>query len=311
MKSLTIIFLILIVTKANAQIPNSGFDNWRVVSNCIEPTSWYSFYSLVDSSGSYCPVTKSTEHYPENIGSYSVRISNDTAIWNTGIIPDSFLGWGMLLSTKLDDKPLFPVTGHPRLFCGYYKFLAENGDTMNINIHLYKNGVEITYGRFQSNVTTPDWTPFQIIFSDTSYYSVDSARVSFSAANEPKDGSRGPLGNSVLYIDNLSFDTLITSIPIYTNEISRTFCLNQNYPNPFNPVTKISWQVPVSSWQTLKVYDILGREVITLISGYKPAGRYEAELNTASISGGLQSGVYFYRLRAGGYTLVKKMILLR
>ena len=85
------------------------------------------------------------------------------------------------------------------------------------------------------------------------------------------------------------------------------FILEQNYPNPFNPSTKISWQSPVGSHQTLKVFDVLGNEIATLVDEYKPAGRYEVEFNAAV----LPSGVYFYQLRAGTFVETKKMILIR
>ena len=62
-----------------------------------------------------------------------------------------------------------------------------------------------------------------------------------------------------------------------------TFNLYQNYPNPFNPTTKISWQSTVSSWQTLKVYDVLGNEVATLVDEEKPAGSYEVNFDAAGI----------------------------
>ena len=90
--------------------------------------------------------------------------------------------------------------------------------------------------------------------------------------------------------------------------------LYQNYPNPFNPSTIISWQSPIGSWQTLKVYDMLGNEIATLVDEYKPAGKYELEFNAASHSGevrNLSSGIYFYRLNAGSFNETKKMILLR
>ena len=96
------------------------------------------------------------------------------------------------------------------------------------------------------------------------------------------------------------------------------FSLEQNYPNPFNPSTKISWQTSTGSYNTLKVYDVLGNEISTLVDEFKPAGSYEVEFNTSSTAGELTSGVYFYRLQttpsAGSgqaFTETKKMVLLR
>lgn len=85
------------------------------------------------------------------------------------------------------------------------------------------------------------------------------------------------------------------------------YSLSQNYPNPFNPTTVISYQLPVSSDVTLKVYDILGREVATLINGKQNAGYRNVAFN----AGNLPSGVYFYRLEAGTYSATKKLLLLK
>ena len=85
------------------------------------------------------------------------------------------------------------------------------------------------------------------------------------------------------------------------------FELNQNYPNPFNPLTHISWQSPVSGWQTLRIYDVLGNEVATLVDEYRNAGYYELEFEASN----LPSGIYFYKLNTGYYTDTKKLILLK
>lgn len=97
-----------------------------------------------------------------------------------------------------------------------------------------------------------------------------------------------------------------TNVENLTN-LPSDFTLYQNYPNPFNPSTKISWQTPVSSWQTLIVYDILGNEVATLVNEYKPAGTYEVNFDASNLS----SGVYVYKLVAGSYVSNKKMIVLK
>jgi len=86
-----------------------------------------------------------------------------------------------------------------------------------------------------------------------------------------------------------------------------SYQLKQNYPNPFNPSTKISWQSPLGSHQTLKIYDVMGNEVAALVDEYKPAGSYEVEFNAE----GLSTGIYFYKLNAGEFTETKKMILLK
>jgi hypothetical protein len=96
-----------------------------------------------------------------------------------------------------------------------------------------------------------------------------------------------------------------------------TFKLEQNYPNPFNPSTKISWQSPVSSRQILKVFDVLGNEVATLVDDFRSAGSYEFEFSAkgGSASGGnaysLASGIYFYQLKVGEFISTKKMVLIR
>jgi len=90
------------------------------------------------------------------------------------------------------------------------------------------------------------------------------------------------------------------------------FSLNQNYPNPFNPVTKIKYTIPQdvrgkTQEVSLKVYNVLGREIATLVNAEKPAGEYEVDFNGSN----LPSGIYFYRIKAGDFIKTKKMVLLR
>ena len=90
-------------------------------------------------------------------------------------------------------------------------------------------------------------------------------------------------------------------------ELKTGFQLKQNYPNPFNPSTIIKFTIPSQETAHLAVYDTMGREVATLVNGYKAAGEYEVEFDAS----GLSSGVYFYRLTAGSYKQVRKMLLLK
>jgi polyhydroxybutyrate depolymerase len=87
------------------------------------------------------------------------------------------------------------------------------------------------------------------------------------------------------------------------------YILSQNYPNPFNPETTISYKLSVASHVTLKVYDMLGREVALLVDGYKNPGTYNAKFNTHNY--GLTSGIYFYQLRSGSFVETKKLVLMK
>jgi len=132
------------------------------------------------------------------------------------------------------------------------------------------------YGYTWTPFTTPDSTQlYDIFFTDSiTGYAVGDGGVIVKYKYQIPD-----------YVDDEN------------NLLTTNYELNQNYPNPFNPSTVIGYQIPVSSNITLKVYDILGNDVATLIDEYKPAGKYEFEFNTSQISS-LSSGVYFYQLSA-------------
>ena len=87
------------------------------------------------------------------------------------------------------------------------------------------------------------------------------------------------------------------------------FLLQQNYPNPFNPSTSIQYAISSKQFVTLKVYDLLGREVATLVNEEKPSGTYNAQFTINDVQ--LSSGIYFYKLQAGEFVESKKMILLK
>ena len=110
-------------------------------------------------------------------------------------------------------------------------------------------------------------------------------------------------GNS----SNIFTNASITSVEEEQQLIPESISLYQNYPNPFNPSTRISYNLPQASFVTIKIYDILGREVKTLLNEFKPSGKYEITLNASDLS----SGIYFYTLRVGNNIISKKMTLLK
>jgi len=88
---------------------------------------------------------------------------------------------------------------------------------------------------------------------------------------------------------------------------SGSYKLSQNYPNPFNPVTTIKYQMPELNFVTIKVYDVLGKEVATFVNEEKPIGSYEVEFDGSALT----SGIYFYQLKTDTYIETRKMVLLK
>ena len=106
--------------------------------------------------------------------------------------------------------------------------------------------------------------------------------------------------------------TVEAATDVNDNDLSvKEFKLEQNYPNPFNPSTTINYQVPAASNVVIKIYNVLGKEVATLLNEEKTAGRYSINFDATSKSINLSSGVYFYRMQAGDFVDIRKMILMR
>lgn len=123
------------------------------------------------------------------------------------------------------------------------------------------------------------------------------------------------LRNSASIIKNLRYDQLVkieTLVPQITEvNIPEYFSLSQNYPNPFNPNTKIEYEIPLTTFVSLKIYDIMGNEVATLVNETQEADKYSVNFDFNKIKGGLSSGVYFYTLDAWLYRKTKKMLFLK
>ncbi|HVO73328.1 MAG TPA: T9SS type A sorting domain-containing protein, partial [Ignavibacteriaceae bacterium] len=113
--------------------------------------------------------------------------------------------------------------------------------------------------------------------------------------------------NPLLYDVSDEYFSITSVLDEYPDQISESFELFQNYPNPFNPSTIISFSIPSPEFVTLKVYDVLGREIATLINEEKPNGVYKVQFNGSSLS----SGIYLYNLKAGKFLETKKLILMK
>ncbi len=180
---------------------------------------------------------------------------------------------------------------------------SGSGSTTVDSIYINNNVISVNQtfpvelSPFKKDSVTVLWVP------ESEGQLIDTIWIFHNAENHPNPYGLKIRGNAT-----------VTSVPGDGNKTPDRFYLSQNYPNPFNPTTKIKYQIPavISSearnlFVTFKVYDILGKEVATLVNEEKSAGKYEVEFN----SSGLTSGIYFYSLKAGSYYETKKMILLK
>ncbi len=108
-------------------------------------------------------------------------------------------------------------------------------------------------------------------------------------------------------MDALGFDITMINVERQINAVPDNFKLEQNYPNPFNPTTTIRFSVPERSEIELVVYDAIGKQIETLISGDHEAGVYEVDFDAT----GLSSGIYFYQIKSASFTETRKLVLMK
>jgi len=159
-----------------------------------------------------------------------------------------------------------------------------------------------TFSTFAQN-SQVNWSGFSNGFGLTS--SANSATMSLAGQSFAGTSTNG---DSKIISGFLAYSSIIvTDISDEQEIVPTVYKLNQNYPNPFNPSTVISWQLPISSHVLLKVYDILGNEVATLVNENKEVGYYETNFDGSELA----SGMYIYRLVAENYISTKKMLLIK
>ncbi len=183
----------------------------------------------------------------------------------------------------------------------YYSDSLQGGAPTNITDRMYYTSASTgAPGTFSASTQfsehAPGWNASGYIPFLVEYYDAggDAAAVWIG-----QDGA-----NKRLYMDRLS---AVTGISNNGNSIPENYSLGQNYPNPFNPVTKINFSIPVNGLVTLKVFDVLGREVASLVDKQMNAGSFTVNFDASRLS----SGVYFYRLTSGEFTDIKKLMLVK
>ncbi len=300
MKSKLIIFkysflLLFLSTKLNAQILNGDFEAWtsnmnpdNLISN---PDNWISNNAYV-----YTVITKSTDKHS---GQYAVK--GEVVNFDSSSVPPMLYG-----GTKGEG---FSVSQRYAFLNGYYKFSSVGSDVFTASLVMYNDNSPIAakdtilapsseYAQFSIpieyfNSDTPNKFTIQFKIQDPtdtipanvgSYFLLDDVQLTGDAATGVKD---------------------IASIP-------ERFQVYQNYPNPFNPSTTIRYSIPKANNVMVNIYDINGSLVNALVNQRQNAGTYEVKWDGKNSSGtAVVSGVYLYRVNAGNYSKVSKMILLK
>ncbi len=269
----------------NAQVPNEGFESWTAG----EPDFWTTNNSDPDFT-----ITQSNSAHTG-----SSALKGECIPFVPPFLP--VLG-PVAICAGIDDEG-FPIEFRFNSLKGFYKFNPQGGDQVLISLWVTLDTVGIGIGSILLN-SAASYTQFAIPITYIDPATPNKCIISFQILN-PVGGINVTLG-SEMYIDDLELSMDMVS-DVEDEFQPLTFQLEQNYPNPFNPSTKICYSIPQQGNVTLKVYDVLGNEIASLVNEERPAGNYEVDFNASSLS----SGVYLYKLQSGTFVESKKMIVLR
>ncbi|MDR3627479.1 MAG: T9SS type A sorting domain-containing protein [Ignavibacteriaceae bacterium] len=287
-------------------------------------------YILPASPGSYLQI------YLENKDSLWVTYDNKVQLFSSKLVPLSQI---INISPTIilgDNKFLLTTQFYTN---GLYSY---NGYIVNSAADTIKSNIPLAYNADEVNITNLAGDKFIVLyrignkifekaFSNSGNVLSDSLQIDDGKSSYKKLPCVAATGNKVMFtwsdarnqgngydIYGSLFDlSKITNVKKISNTIPSSFYLSQNFPNPFNPSTKIRFSIPATATGSvnvqIKIYDILGKEIVTLLNEGKSAGTYEIEFNTMSNSRlkNLSSGIYFYQIKAGEFVDTKKFILLK
>lgn len=264
----------------------TGWTRWQVSG--VPADSLYSNWTVRDTGRSITGLASATSKAHSGIKAVGVS-------WNVG---NSGIADAWLITKKI-----------PNVAAGdSLKLWASGGSTT------YGDSLQIWIGVQDSlpanqlvHIRTLYW-PSPSPYGVFSRYAVDlSIAAGFDVWVGFRDyGDLATVFGFFIHLDDITVEGP-TSVNLIDPTVPARFGLSQNYPNPFNPTTKMEFQLPKSSYTTLKIYNAIGQEVATLAEGQLPVGTFKAEWNAT----GFASGMYFSRLTAGQYTETRKLMLVK
>jgi Secretion system C-terminal sorting domain len=274
--------IFLLASMVSAQIPNAGFENWTG----DEPDEWLTNNSLVAGL-----ITKTTDAHSGN-AAVQGTVQHFMTIPFTPMLTSATLG--------------FPVSSKPGALHGFYKLNSVGGDSLFVGILMSSGHVAIGAGIFVSGTTTGTYQEFVANINYTPSTTPDTGWITILLTNTDSVHT----GSSFI-VDDLS----LTSANGVGNDGSPDhyiYALSQNYPNPFNPQTKIAYQLEEPSHVTIVLFDVLGKQVATVVDQNQTIGDHEVFFDGSN----LPSGMYFYRMTAvpssgSVITKIRKLIIMK
>lgn len=269
------------VDYALGQILNAGFESWTNGN----PDDW---------------TTSNIPPSTMNITLTSGSHSGASAALGDVVISSGF-AWPPTLLSGSDGRGFSVNAQHPAIH-GWYKYYPIGGDLLLVGAIMLRADTSVGGGGFVTPDSQVVYREFVLSFFYQYPVVPDTCILVFTIV----DTSATPDVGSTFIVDDLAFGPA-TSVDWHGNVIPNEFALFQNYPNPFNPTTMIQYGLPQARNVQLKVFDVLGREVAVLVDQRQEAGSYRAEFDASN----LPNGTYFYRLLAGEFSQVKKLMLVK
>ena len=293
-----VVLMCLVKSSALSQIPNASFESWTNG----DPDG----YVTSNINGIVTNVTQSTVAHT---GSSAVR----------GDVVQFFT---QVLQPVIQSGPGghgFGYNQRPGSFTGWYQFTGVGGDRFAVNVGLYQGGINGTIIAIAAAAPSTQVTSYTQITAPFVYQNpglpdtcIVQVQIVGPSVSVPPHVASFFLLDDVALVGSAGVEQGTPAVPLAAS-------LEQNYPNPFNPGTRIQYSLPsqsseyaegrvgVGSLVTLKVFDVLGREVATLVNEEKKPGTYEVSFDASS----LPSGVYYYRLQSGNFVDTKKLTVLK
>ena len=270
-------------TGTTQNVPNPDFENWTTQSS-NSPNGWQ-----VDNSQWGNNVERTADAYA---GSYAMKLQSINSA--QGMIQ----GYTQTLGPNSNNNngnwgPAFPMNSTPTSLKGFFKFIPQNGDTFSIDIGLFKNGQRVGSGNYASPNAINTYTPISIAiyYNNTPPINPDSATIQM-ATFAMTGNNNAPRGQSIAYIDNLSFDEYIYAGIVAATSRINNMCI---YPNPAATKLNIKFQLLNKEKVSISIHDLNGCEVMKLAEQYFDCGDHDLNFDVGCLS----SGIYFINTQSG------------